>query len=187
MDVAGIILAAGGSTRMGACKALLQHPDGYSMLEAHTRAFSSCCQRVIVVAGAHHQDIRDQLPSGCQLVENPDWETTDPYASLLLGLNQAASSSVLVTPVDTPPASPVELSKLLKESLSAVLSWKQQAGHPVLLKADVLDRIRSGERPIAGLGSLLTGARHVEADNASILTSWNTLEQWQSWHDSTSH
>jgi len=185
MAVAGIILSAGGSTRMGTCKALLKHPSGATMLEAHVQALSSCCTEIIIVAGAHYKDIQARLPAGCQLVKNPDWNKSDPFASLVLGLKETCAKSVLVTPVDTPPATTAELSRLLDQPHTAVLSWQEQAGHPVLLRPDVLARIHAGEQPRSGLRSFLEDAHHVPAKTPAAIASWNTLKQWQAWHDST--
>jgi len=170
---------------MGTCKALLQHPGGTSMLEAHVLAFSRHCESVVVVAGADAEAIRAELPTGCQLVENPAWETTDPYHSLKLGLSGVASSRVLVTPVDTPPVLQPDLEKLLSQHTTSVLCWQGKPGHPVLLHPNVLERIKTGERPSGGLQDLLRDVQHVEASGSGVLANWNTPEQWQSWYHST--
>lgn len=73
-DIGIVILAAGGSTRMGTPKQLLPY-QGYSLLR-HTveAAVASVCRPIIVVLGAYAQLIQpeiSQLP--IQVVENLQW------------------------------------------------------------------------------------------------------------------
>ena len=184
MGVVAVILAAGGSTRMGTCKALLEHPQGGTLLEAHIAAYSPHCTSIIVVAGAHRQAIEAHLPPGCTLVNNPSWEHTDPFYSLKLGLKACASTRWIITPVDTPPVSAGDLSRLLENNTTSVLCWKGKPGHPVLLDEALVHTILAAEEPQGGLRELLVDATQVKAESAEVLLTWNTPEQWQKWHDS---
>ncbi len=58
MSVAGIILAAGESRRMGSPKALLRYRDE-TFLDTLIGLFAARCRPVIVVLGAHADEIRD--------------------------------------------------------------------------------------------------------------------------------
>src|SRR5207248_38869 len=62
--IAALVLAAGGSTRMGEPKALLRTPDGRRYVEAIVEtARAGGCDRVVVVLGPPHGEaIRASLP-----------------------------------------------------------------------------------------------------------------------------
>ncbi len=62
--IAGIILAAGASSRMGSPKALLEY-RGETFIQRLVRVLSPVCGRVIVVLGYHAAEIRPGIP-GCR-------------------------------------------------------------------------------------------------------------------------
>ena len=68
-----VVLAAGGSTRMGQPKQLL--PLGASTILEQTlaAAIGSVCRPVIAVVGASAEQIRPVIGVRIQVVENPDW------------------------------------------------------------------------------------------------------------------
>lgn len=75
MNIGAIILAAGGSTRLGEPKQLLQY-QGKSLLHRATEvALASDCSPVIVVLGAQYEVLSAEL-SGLDLiiVDNPEWQ-----------------------------------------------------------------------------------------------------------------
>ena len=69
--IAGIILAAGASSRMGTPKALLDY-RGETFLGRLRRAGSWLPIPVIVVLGYHADVIRQQVPAPATIVINPD-------------------------------------------------------------------------------------------------------------------
>jgi molybdenum cofactor cytidylyltransferase len=74
MKVGGIILAAGGSTRMGDPKQLL-HYRGQSLIRrAAETALKSLCDPVVVVIGNEAHKMRDELAGlDVSVIENEDW------------------------------------------------------------------------------------------------------------------
>lgn len=75
-DLSVILLAAGASTRMGVPKALL--PWGERTVLEHILGTirEAGLTQVLVVTGAHHQELAERLPPGtASLVFNPDWNT----------------------------------------------------------------------------------------------------------------
>ena len=74
MKIGVIILAAGGSSRMGSPKQLL-HYRGQSLLRlAVESAIGSLCERVVVVIGNEAQLMRDELAGlPVSVVENGNW------------------------------------------------------------------------------------------------------------------
>ena len=73
--VATVVLAAGGSSRMGSPKQLLRI-DGITLVRrAAETALASRCQRVYVVVGAAAEAVRRELSElSLEVIENPDWE-----------------------------------------------------------------------------------------------------------------
>ena len=73
MSVAGIILAAGESRRMGFPKALLRYRDE-TFLDTLIGLFAARCSPVIVVLGAHADRIRARTLRPATFVINPDYQ-----------------------------------------------------------------------------------------------------------------
>ena len=69
--IAGIILAAGASERMGTPKALLSY-RGETFVGRLVRVLGSACERVTVVLGNHADTIRPQVPNRARVEVNPD-------------------------------------------------------------------------------------------------------------------
>lgn len=153
-----VVLAAGGSSRMGRCKALLK-VGGEPLVVLHVAALSAC--EAVVVVGHQARAVQEVVP-GTQSVVNTDWSTTYPSDSLRLALAALPhATGVLVTPVDVPPAPPSVTQALLGLPHSAVPRGLDGCeGHPVWVTGAELDRLRRG--PVdGGLRALLASAVRV--------------------------
>jgi molybdenum cofactor cytidylyltransferase len=76
MKIGVIILAAGGSSRLGSPKQLLQYRGQSLIRGAVEAAAGSLCDRVVVVIGNEAQRMRDELDGlPVSLVENQNWRT----------------------------------------------------------------------------------------------------------------
>ena len=94
MTVAAVILAAGGSTRMGRPKALLP-VSGVSLLRRAVAAAVGC-DPVVVVLGAAADRVRPELDGlAVTAVENPDWEQ-GPGTSIRVGVRAAGDADAAV-------------------------------------------------------------------------------------------
>jgi CTP:molybdopterin cytidylyltransferase MocA len=97
--IAGIILAAGDSRRMGRPKALLDY-QGETFVARLARIFSKSCDPVMVVAGRHADQIRAAVEA--RIVVNPDPDRGQ-LSSLQTALAELpAVEAFLFTPVDCP-------------------------------------------------------------------------------------
>ncbi|HXP84042.1 MAG TPA: nucleotidyltransferase family protein [Bryobacteraceae bacterium] len=107
--IAGIILAAGASRRMGRPKALLDY-RGETFLARLVRIFGTVCDPVIVALGHHARDGAEALlphvPSGARVVVNPDPDRGQ-LSSLQIALAALPpeASGFLFTLVDCPAVS----------------------------------------------------------------------------------
>jgi CTP:molybdopterin cytidylyltransferase MocA len=121
VSVAGIILAAGESRRMGFPKALLRYRDE-TFLDTLIGLFAARCQPVIVVLGAHSDRIREHTLRPATFAINADYQRGQT-SSMQCGLRAvpAGADSVLFTLVDHPAVAPATLDSLLPQTHSLTL------------------------------------------------------------------
>src|SRR5215469_8383720 len=116
---AGVILAAGASSRMGSDKALLQYA-GQSFLAGAIRRLQSACDFVVVVTGTNTDLHRSVIyENSAYLVHNSQPELGQ-FSSLRLGLQAVLNrgrDTACVTLVDRPPAQPQTLATLKQKFL----------------------------------------------------------------------
>ncbi|MCB9697057.1 MAG: NTP transferase domain-containing protein [Alphaproteobacteria bacterium] len=170
-----IVLAAGGSSRMGRPKPLLPWGER-TLVEAQVRGLQPHVDRVVVVVGAEEEAVRRVLPRSALVVTAPDWERTGPSDSARLGLAAVPEARVaLVTPVDVVPAPASWLLPLLCAGGTAVpVSPEGRRGHPILLAGDALARLRSSDPLPEGLRTLLNGAREVPVPSPLVAEDFDT-------------
>ncbi len=172
----GIILTAGGSTRMGTPKALLQW-RGDHLINAHIRAFRTVCRHIILVTGRHSAEIKAVVDESLLLIHNEQWETTHMADSLRLAL-QHCHGTALVTPVDSEPA-PIEvLEELCAHGSPVVPQYLGKDGHPVVIHVEAARSFKGH------LKALMTDAARLPVDWPGALNSWNTPDEWEAYSDS---
>jgi molybdenum cofactor cytidylyltransferase len=137
VQVAGIILAAGQSRRMGAFKPLLPFGD---------KTVIECCidylrkggvETIVVVVGHRADEIRAKI-TGVTFALNPD-PNSEMGASIAAGARAlpASSAATLIALVDHPAIPPAVVSTLIEnwhEGSRLILpTWNDRGGHPVLV------------------------------------------------------
>jgi molybdenum cofactor cytidylyltransferase len=124
-----ILLAAGQSSRLGQPKQLLTY-DGDSLIRRAVQvALDAAAGPVIVVLGAHAEQIRPVIHlSGIQIVENTQWETgmaSSVHAGLEFLVQQhPEADGALLMVCDQPHLEPSILQRLVQ--------LQQQAGSPAV-------------------------------------------------------
>lgn len=194
LDIPGIVLAAGASTRMGRPKALLTFPDGATLLERQCALLlEGGCSQVIVVVGAHASEImKGHLALPARWAVNQAWERGQ-FSSLQVGLEAAMQSDVegvLVLPVDAlteTPAVPEALITVAGHNphLDAIVpDLEGRGGHPVYLSRRAASRLLAipaeGESSrldlqLAQLGQVL----RLPVTDSGIIENVNTIEEWE--------
>ena len=133
MSIAGLILAAGESRRMGFPKALLPYRQE-TFLDTLTGLFAARCAPVIVVLGAAAQRIRAEAVRPATFVVNPDY-LLGMTTSLQCGLRAvpADAEGVLFTLVDHPAVAPETVAAILAppRPLLRVPRIGEKRGHPI--------------------------------------------------------
>lgn len=140
MSLAGVVLAAGRSARMGSPKALLDFlgvPFAVRILEA-LEALE--VKTRVIVLGPDAPRIQPALAGhDCVIVENPEPET-GPIASLrgaMRALQPLQPSAVLVWPVDLPHVRVTTVERLLEAhrrtgAPAVIPTFGERRGHPVI-------------------------------------------------------
>lgn len=191
MTFAGLILAAGASSRMGYPKALLRL-EGETILERLIRTFDAVCESTWVVLGHDADRIRAGLthPVAARFVLNPEPERGQ-LSSLRCGLEAIGESAeaVMFTPVDHPliARSTVEaLRRAVEQSperpLLAIPRHGGRRGHPVCLDARLMPSF-FGLPPAGTARDVIrahsSGALYVDVDDPGILRDVDTPEDYR--------
>lgn len=157
MGLAGVILAAGESSRMGRDKALLPWPPqpgsaplpaGQTLLSAAIDALGNFCDLVIVVAGNNQSALRSVVYArGGFLVRNPAPERGQ-FSSLHTGLEEVLNQgrdAAMITLVDRPPPQLSTLEKLRNafdgrahRTWAIIPEYKGKHGHPIVIGREMI-------------------------------------------------
>ena len=148
-NIAGVILAAGESSRMGADKAVLVY-RGKTFLENIIAALRKAGVRRVVVVLGHHADLIQQSIdlSSVEVVVNQDYRRGQT-SSLQAGLRVLAGNEpdgILLCLVDHPAISADTVQKLIQHFMSSgkpviVPQMRGEHGHPVLVGREVFSQI----------------------------------------------
>jgi molybdenum cofactor cytidylyltransferase len=154
---AGVILAAGDSSRMGTDKALLPWPPQIAgqpssketFLSAAIRSLTLATDFIIVVAGKNEAALAPvAYANGASLVTNPD-PSRGQFSSLQVGLHEVLNrgrDAAVITLVDRPPVS-VATVQLLRDAFESaqqniwavVPEHSGKHGHPYLAGRELIE------------------------------------------------
>ncbi len=114
MGISVIVLAAGGSSRLGVPKQLLEFRGETLVRRAAKAALESVCDRVVVVVGNHAQQMRQEIGDlPVCVVENENWQA-GISSSIRTGLEQIRSpGGVVITLCDQPLMTSAVLNELI--------------------------------------------------------------------------
>jgi len=190
----GVILAAGGSTRMGSPKAALRTPDGETFVTRIVRTLRTAgVTDLVIVTGTHHDAVLDALAHDREpaprIVRNPD-PSRGQLSSLLAGMDAVVtlqSDAVMMTLVDVP---------LVRASTVAAVieSWQRtrapivrpaigdQHGHPVIFDRALFNELRRAPLD-AGAKSVVRAHEHeivnVTVDDEGCVRDVDTPSDYQ--------
>jgi len=178
---AGLVLAAGASSRMGYPKALLPTPANVPLAVHQMRLLRTAgCERVAVVLGSHADAIAKKITDG-EVVKNPDWER-GRLTSIQAGLRALpGQSGYVLLPVDSAGLQFNTVVHLL-HSEGAIANrpfFRGQPGRVLWISAQLANEILHLPADDTRLDKWLAQrVTAVEVDDPAILNNVNTPDEW---------
>jgi molybdenum cofactor cytidylyltransferase len=151
MGVAGLVLAAGGSLRLGEAKQLLPY-RGRTLLDATLDMARACgFSQLLVALGGSASQVRTRVDlSGCTVVDNPDF-STGCGSSIRSAVPHVTADAVVLLLGDQPGVAPSDVLRVSAVPTPlGVCAYDDGLGHPFLFR-----------RPLFGELSRLHGDKAV--------------------------
>ncbi len=166
--VAAVVLAAGGSSRMGSPKQLLRIAGESLVRRAAQTALASRCAAVFVVVGAHAKAVTQELDGlAVTLVRNPHWQD-GIGSSIRAGVEAVVAAephfdAVLITLADQPAVATKLLDQLVAAGVAAPAGlvgceYAGTVGAPALFAQQHFDALRALEGDRGGRALLAAHA-----------------------------
>jgi CTP:molybdopterin cytidylyltransferase MocA len=187
--IAGIILAAGASSRMGTPKALLEYRTE-TFVGRLIRVLGTCSRPVIVVLGHHADVIRRRIPTGAMVVINPD-PSRGQLSSLQTGLAAlpADAGGFAFIPVDCPAVEEDTVAKLARafeqrdpSTLFVIPRQSGKRGHPVFAARSIASELLALP-PTAEAREIVHAhvdrTQYVDVDDSGIFTDVDDPEAYR--------
>ncbi len=156
MEIYGVILSAGKSSRMGMPKALTKIGN-QTFLEIIYGNMQDCgIENIFVVVGKHEQEIRKcSNIKPLNLIINPDYDA-EQFSSMKLAIQHLLdkSDAIMIALVDHPLIK-LETYKLLfdsaqkKENKILIPSYNYKAGHPIIIPRNAYHLFLQGDEETA--------------------------------------
>jgi CTP:molybdopterin cytidylyltransferase MocA len=186
--IAGIILAAGASSRMGSPKALLDY-RGETFIQRLVRVLSTVCDPVVVVLGYYAATLRPAV-SGATIVVNPAPERGQ-LSSLQTGVAALPpdAEGFLFTPVDSPAVEPATLECLATAfrgrdpaTLFVIPRYAGKHGHPVFATRAIAHELSA--LPLTAqardvIHGHIADTLYIDVDDPGILTDIDDREAYR--------
>lgn len=196
---AGVILAAGESSRMGTDKALLPWPPSSAGQPASPETFLSAAisslalstDFIVVVAGNNESSLAPIVyANGASLVVNPD-PGRGQFSSLQTGLHEVLNrgrDAAMVTLIDRPPVSTVTI-QTLRDAFTAagddtwaiIPEFSGKHGHPIVVGREMIEAFLRAA-PDSSAREVLAGQqdrlRYVSVDDPLVALNINTPEEY---------
>ncbi|GIM29266.1 hypothetical protein CPJCM30710_19320 [Clostridium polyendosporum] len=180
MEVEGVILAAGFSSRAGTYKMTLEI-NGETVIERCVKSMYDVCSRIIVVGGYRKEVIKEILDkySKVEVVYNNAYEQ-GMFTSAIEGFKYIKEEKIFFTPGDYPLISKDVYDTLLKASGDIIIpSYNGKKGHPVLMKKCIVQELLQSTR-FSTLKDFINskGFVKVDVDEEGILIDIDTMEDY---------
>ncbi|HTG62677.1 MAG TPA: nucleotidyltransferase family protein [Terriglobia bacterium] len=188
--IAGIVLAAGESSRMGTDKARLGYKNSTFLETILNTLGAAGVERVAVVLGHHAEEIRRTMNlGGAEVSINGDYRRgqTSSLQTGLKALEGTELEAVIVCLVDHPAVSAHTLRRLV-DSFSAsrppvvIPTYQGRRGHPVVIGRPLFDELKS-LGPDAGANTVVhkyqAAAQFVEVNDPGVLLDIDDPESYR--------
>lgn len=185
METGAVIAAAGMSSRMGDFKPML-NIGSISIAERIIANFHQAgITKIVMVTGYNATALERHLANkGIVFLRNEEYESTQMFDSAKIGLAYLRDKcdKILFTPVDIPLFTARTVSALLAcEDKLVCPVCRGKKGHPILIAAELVDRLLSdsGEQGLQGaMERCGAPVRELEVDDDGILHDADTPEDY---------
>lgn len=189
MKPAGIILAAGLSSRMGRDKATLPY-RGSTFLNHLVDLLAQQVEPLVIVLGHNAESIRSTIPprSNVSVVVNPDFEQ-GMLSSLQTGIRAlpGGAEAALFTLVDLPAVKTETVERLLEafeggDQLLTIPRCAGRRGHPVIARRAILSEIEGLSAPGSPktlIHAHRSGTSFVDVDDEGIFRDVDAPEDYE--------
>jgi molybdenum cofactor cytidylyltransferase len=152
MTVAGIVLAAGSSLRMGQPKQLLPYRGTTILNFVIATAEASRLDDVVVVTGANADAIGDTLVTERAVIVHNDQFQQPNMVSVVVGSRAVGADAIMTLPADMPGITTDVIDAVMDRWLTespwaAMTEYRDRRGHPFLLSRAALAEAASVEGP----------------------------------------
>lgn len=186
MKTGAVITAAGMSSRMGDFKPLMKI-GSISMIERIVSTFKTAgIDFIVVVTGNQACKIEKSMkPNGIVLLKNENYETTDMFASVKIGLEYLKDKcdQYIITPVDIPLFKSDTVIKLVKSCKTVCCPQNEgRRGHPLVLSKGILQNVLNytGNDGLRGaINCCKCKIDTVDVDDKGILFDADTMEDYK--------
>lgn len=183
--LAGIVLAAGISSRIKRVKALLCI-NGQSMISRIVHMMQQAgASPVVVITGYHAIEIEQHLEGeNVVFVHNTRYYETEMFDSIRLGLSVLSEEvkRVMICPTDVPLVTEKTVQTLLAADGEFVCpSYRGHSGHPVIVSSSLLPFLAhySGERGLRGaIEAAGVEPCYITVEDRGVLLNSNTREDY---------
>lgn len=180
MDIEGITLAAGFSSRMGKFK-MEMLLEGKTLIERSVESLDKVCSKIIVVAGYKIERIKKILKSyeKVEVILNKEFEK-GMFSSVKIGISQIKTKKFFLLPGDIPFVKEKVFRKLLSKKGDIIIPvFQGRKGHPVLINSSLIIEILD-EPEDSNLKIFIDkkGFTTVEVQDESILFDIDTEEDY---------
>ena len=188
--IAGLILAAGKSVRMGRSKALLPFQGSCFLTHVLTEALCSNLNDVKVVLGHQAETILQTLPEiKPKALVNPDYEHGQ-LSSLQCGLKHLSSAGldgVMVFLIDHPMIHRDLVNQLIKafrrnDAKIVIPSFEHRRGHPMIFGAELFSELLAApfdQGAVSVVRKHQHEILHLEVDEPGVLVDIDTPEAYE--------
>ena len=184
MSVAGILLAAGESTRMGQLKALLPW-RGTTLLQSQLREMAAAgLSPLVVVLGHRAEELRALLPAGVSVALNARYRE-GKSTSIVTGVGAlpAGAEAAVIVAVDQPTEADILRQLAAFEGSIVLPSINQRRGHPTRFDTSVFPELRAITEEREGLREVMTrheaDIRYLSVDNDIVRANLNSPDDYQ--------
>lgn len=180
MNVDGVILAAGYSSRANAFKMELEI-NNRPILKRCIESLYDECNRIIVVSGYKQEKIHKLVEgySKVKVVFNEEFHK-GMFSSVKKGIQYVEEERFFLTPGDYPLISKDVVKRILAEDGEVIIpSFNKRGGHPILLKSKLINEILM-ENDYSNLKKYLNTKRckYLSLEDNGILIDIDTKEDY---------